>query len=175
MAITETSSGPKVGQYFYNLEGYPGLTSSSNVNIYEEMVGENEQWLKIGIQAPAGTQVEINHQTVTVGRTGIYELDDNIVINNLNFVQPTSYKYDEEASNEAIAHGLEIMNQAKEDLNNAGDDIEAEKAAVDSYIEGYNEYRRGVNGIYTEDGLSDLKNIIIDYVYLEQTTSIEEV
>jgi hypothetical protein len=37
-------------------------------------------------------------KTIMVGRTGIYELDDDIAITNMYFIRPRKYKKDEEAS-----------------------------------------------------------------------------
>ena len=53
---------------------------------------------KIGIQAPPGTKFTFNKATtqdtgewIMVGRTGIYELNDDIVINYLRFQRPQNY------------------------------------------------------------------------------------
>ena len=40
---------------------------------------------KLGIQAEAGTIVNINNVSVTIGKTGIYELDNIVDIRSLEF------------------------------------------------------------------------------------------
>ena len=40
---------------------------------------------KLGIQAEAGTEVEINGATIKIGKTGIYELDQVVSVTSLIF------------------------------------------------------------------------------------------
>lgn len=47
---------------------------------------------KLGIQAEEGTLVNINNETIKIGKTGIYELDEVIKITKLSFPQVTSQK-----------------------------------------------------------------------------------
>ena len=46
---------------------------------------ESEKWIKLGIQAPPGSEWEINDKKILIGRTGIYELDDDIVVTSLKY------------------------------------------------------------------------------------------
>lgn len=46
--------------------------------------------IKIGIQAPIGTKFVINGQTLRIGATGIYELDQIVSIKELYFVEDTT-------------------------------------------------------------------------------------
>ena len=50
---------------------------------------ERPTLLKIGIQAPEGTVVILNDQEITIGKTGIYELDCIVPITSLKFKETT--------------------------------------------------------------------------------------
>ena len=43
------------------------------------------QLLKLGIQAPVGSYVNINGVNIKIGKTGIYELDYRVVVRELSF------------------------------------------------------------------------------------------
>lgn len=45
--------------------------------------------VKLGIQAPVGTKFVINGQTIRIGATGIYELDQTVNIQELYFIEDT--------------------------------------------------------------------------------------
>lgn len=197
MAETTSTSGLKVGQYYYNLETYPDM--ESNVELFamvngqweaQELVGINagEIWYKVGIQAPAGTQAVIDGQTIMVGRSGIYELDDGIAINSLKFVQPVKYVRDDETSDRYIAEGIAGMNDAQtiikeiyydengdpKDLGSITDeDLKVGNEACVAYNEAYKMYLSGKNGVYTKGEVTDLKNIVIDFTYTITNTVVE--
>lgn len=168
---------PTVGQIYYNvIDNNSGSYVSSGQNIFSDIVVQvgASQFNKVGVQAPAGTKIVMNEsKTIMVGRTGIYELDDDIAITNMYFIRPRKYEKDEEASQQAIEQGTEGMQAA--DKKRADDleqfykenpvmpdpdtDPEGYRAYWDSYnniqttyIEAYQTalslYNQGVNGIY---------------------------
>lgn len=168
---------PTVGQIYYNvIDNNSGSYVSSGQNIFSDIVVQvgASQFNKVGVQAPAGTKIVMNEsKTIMVGRTGIYELDDDIAITNMYFIRPRKYKKDEEASQQAIEQGTKGMQAA--DKKQADDleqfykenpvmpdldtDPEGYRAYWDSYnniqttyIEAYQTalslYNQGVNGIY---------------------------
>lgn len=168
---------PTVGQVYYNvIDNNSGSYVSSGQNIFSDIIAQvgASQFNKVGVQAPAGTKIVMNEsKTIMVGRTGIYELDDDIAITNMYFIRPGKYEKDEEASQQAIEQGTEGMQAA--DKKRADDleqfykenpvmpdpdtDPEGYRAYWDSYnniqttyIEAYQTalslYNQGVNGIY---------------------------
>lgn len=168
---------PTVGQVYYNvIDNNSGSYVSSGQNIFSDIIAQvgASQFNKVGVQAPAGTKIVMNEsKTIMVGRTGIYELDDDIAITNMYFIRPRKYEKDEEASQQAIEQGTEGMQAA--DKKRADDleqfykenpvmpdpdtDPEGHRAYWDSYnniqttyIEAYQTalslYNQGVNGIY---------------------------
>lgn len=168
---------PTVGQVYYNIiDNNSGSCVSSGQNIFSDIIAQvgASQFNKVGVQAPAGTKIVMNEsKTIMVGRTGIYELDDDIAITNMYFIRPRKYEKDEEASQQAIEQGTEGMQAA--DKKRADDleqfykenpvmpdpdtDPEGYRAYWDSYnniqttyIEAYQTalslYNQGVNGIY---------------------------
>lgn len=176
---------PTVGQVYYNvIDNNSGSYVSSGQNIFSDIIAQvgASQFNKVGVQAPAGTKIVMNEsKTIMVGRTGIYELDDDIAITNMYFIRPRKYEKDEEASQQAIEQGTEGMQAA--DKKRADDleqfykenpvmpdpdtDPEGYRAYWDSYnniqttyIEAYQTalslYNQGVNGIYV---LPNLDNI----------------
>lgn len=167
-----------VGQVYYNvLDNNTGgySSSSTNLNIYSDLVAGYgaKQFNKLGIQAPPGTKVVMNgNKTIMVGRTGIYELDEDISITSIYFVRPAKYIKDENASAEAIAAGTQGMinannvrqselNQLHQDYPNIPTDQnnpnykpywDRYNAIQAKYIEAYQEalsqFNTGSNGIY---------------------------
>lgn len=168
---------PTVGQVYYNvIDNNSGSYVSSGQNIFSDIIAQvgASQFNKVGVQAPAGTTIVMNEsKTIMVGRTGIYELDDDIAITNMYFIRPRKYEKDEEASQQAIEQGTKGMQAA--DKKRADDleqfykenpvmpdpdtDPEGYRAYWDSYnniqttyIEAYqialSLYNQGVNGIY---------------------------
>lgn len=219
-------------------------------------------WTKVGIQAPPGTQMIMNDiKEILIGRTGIYELDEDISITGLQFKQPQNYIEDIAAEEQAKEEGLRVIEQAmnareeaylswtsnladswlkiKEEIQKKEQEIlviedelkilnqeletlekelesiedkgskeyqdkqkeinakeaeisnkKSEKTAIEEikaildncladeskmmeiesayeelYVQGLNEYNRGINGIYKADTPGDLDNVIIDYIY----------
>lgn len=168
---------PTVGQIYYNvIDNNSGSYVSSGQNIFSDIVVQvgASQFNKVGVQAPAGTKIVMNEsKTIMVGRTGIYELDDDIAITNMYFIRPRKYEKDEEASQQAIEQGTARMQAADKkrsedlerfykenpDMPDQDTDPEGYKAYWDAYnniqtvyIEAYQTalslYNQGVNGIY---------------------------
>lgn len=150
---------------------------------------------KIGIQGPPGTKFIIGDSntqdsgdhTIMIGRTGVYELNDDIIIKKLQFVRPITYRIDETASKSLTTTGLAQMTEARDEFLANVEGIAYEgnvppysetnseywdqyqqyhKQYVAKYRNGLALYLKGKAGIYTEDGSSnDLYNIIIDFTY----------
>lgn len=125
-----------VGQIYYNVldainQENPSYEDNLISNISSEVLyGENgnnivtsyqgaTQFNKIGIQAPPGTQVILNSKSIMIGRTGIYELDDDIVITYMAFVKPKHYVQDTKAIHDAIEESTGIFRQSEIDKENA--------------------------------------------------------
>ena len=70
-------------------------------------------WTKVGIQAPPGTQMVMNGiKEILMGRTGIYELDEDISITDLQFKQPQNYIEDTDQEERAKNDGLKAIEDA---------------------------------------------------------------
>lgn len=99
-----------IGQIIYDLvykDGHRESTSTNGsiiksteagyeagrINIYNNICNE-KIFTKLGIQAPSGTRFyassdgESGKKEIIVGKTGIFELTENIPINYLAFVEP---------------------------------------------------------------------------------------
>lgn len=168
---------PTVGQVYYNvIDNNSGSYVSSGQNIFSDIIAQvgASQFNKVGVQAPAGTKIVMNEsKTIMVGRTGIYELDDDIAITNMYFIRPRKYEKDEEASQQAIEQGTEGMQAADkkraDDLeqfykeNPVMPDPDTDPEGYRAYWDSYNNiqttyieacqtalslYNQGVNGIY---------------------------
>lgn len=166
-----------VGQVYYNvMDNNIGNYTSSGINIFEDIIKAYgaKQVNKVGVQAPPGTQVVINNsKTIMIGRTGMYELDEDISITNMYFVRPRKYIKDEVASKQALEQGEQGMKNAESqrqaDLNqfhtnwpnipdkdNDYDNYiaywEAYNDIQEKYINAYEEalslFNQGSNGIY---------------------------
>ena len=81
-----------------------------------------EKIFKLGIQAPPGTVFYLStglapssdsYKRIMMGRSGLYELDETVEITGLYFEQPCQYSIDEEATQQSIDAGIEIMKDAK--------------------------------------------------------------
>lgn len=79
---------------------------------------------KLGIQAPSGTKVHLNsgsendEQIIMIGRTGMYELDENISITDIYFERPRNYILDEKATTAQLLLGKKNMRAAEEEREN---------------------------------------------------------
>lgn len=163
---------------------------SSGIDIYNDIVSASsaKQFTKVGIQAPPGAQVLMNaSKTIMIGRTGIYELDEDIVITSMKFVRPTVYIKDEKESESKKQEGEKIIKEAKVALEAAiaalGEEpTDPTSDAYKTYWNGYNEanetyitafqkgsaiLNQGLNGVYKEDKtvIGELDNVIVDFIY----------
>lgn len=176
----------------------------NKINIFEKNILNNysiSSVYKLGIQAPPGTKFYLNGnvnpqedgsviysgQEIIVGRTGIYELDDDIKVTSLIFQRPKQYTIDLDQTNEYVNTGITQMEEAKYQFDMKYRALKLKKDAVTSsmtnsdFWEEYNviheqylkeyttarvHYIRGLSGIYVENHyLQDLKNVIIDFMY----------
>jgi len=140
-----------VGQIVYNLQDYHtsgGLISTSNsgsgiisstdggyssgkINLFSsssDLVSRytSTGFTKVGIQAPAGTKVMLNgNKEILIGRTGIYEVDDDITITSMYFIRPKKYVKDDEATEEKRKEAI------------GGGSLPDADSSVKSYTEGF--------------------------------------
>lgn len=207
-----------IGQIIYNLQDYGNSggyisTSKSNLTTTISSVDGQETYdankidifntnlvsyyggsgfQKLGIQAPSGTKVILNtNKTILIGRTGIYELDDDITVTSIKFVRPKKYVKDESATKTALESGIEGFTKAEADRDAALEDLRLREPNMTetaywteytsiqvTYDEAYQEalglFNTGLNGVYTlpntedisaEENYQDLYNIIIDFIY----------
>lgn len=175
-----------VGQVYYRvIDPLSGeYVSSAGIDIYTNIVPQfsgAKQFNKIGIQAPPGTRLVLNDsKTIMVGRTGIYELDDDIAIISMYFVRPRKYELDNVASEQARQAGMQGINAANTkrqsalntlssqypvaptDKNNSAYDIywgsyqDIQTTYMSEYKAALNKFNTGNNGIYK---LPNEKNI----------------
>lgn len=148
---------------------------------------------KVGIQAPPGTKVMLNNnKEILIGRTGVYEVDDDITITSMYFIRPKKYEKDADATEQALQDGITAFAAAESaresslatlDEQYVGKDKDADywdKYTIiqDTYDEAYQialaKYTQGVNGIYklpnetdvdADENYEDLYNIIVDFIY----------
>lgn len=164
--------------------------SSSGIDIYKDIVNASsaKQFTKVGIQAPPGAQVVMNEsKTIMIGRTGIYELDEDIAITSMRFVRPTIYIKDDKESESKKQEGEKIIKEAKAALEAAiaalGEEpSDSTSDAYKVYWNGYNEanetyiiafqkgsaiLNQGLNGVYKKDesSIGELDNVIVDFIY----------
>lgn len=156
---------PTVGQIYYNVvDNNNGSYISSGQNIFNDIVstmgGGNTRFTKLGVQAPPGTKVILNdNKEIMVGKTGIYELDDNIYITSMYFVRPRRYIKDVEASEKAKQDGIAGMLAADNKRKAAMQELNADFPTIptDEFLEdgetpdpNYKEYWDRYNDIQTE-------------------------
>lgn len=153
---------------------------------------------KLGIQAPSGTKVHLNsggksdEQIIMIGRTGMYELDENISITDIYFERPRNYILDEEAMAAQLLLGKKNMQAAEKERENDIKILNEDQTIVkdseeywnryiqinDKFQKAYDtakgQYNIGVTGIYklpnkdnldAEENYKELYNIIIDFEY----------
>lgn len=167
----------KIGQMYYNYKGKENTSLPSGITtIYENLVESDKIFTKLGVQAPPGTQFVINNNiTIMIGRTGIYELDDDIEITSLYFIPPMVYNKDEEQTENTVINGNVTIENAIEELNNIKNNELSDTGKLEQYQgqiaklqEGSAMLSQGLNGIYTASTEGDLENVIIDFIYEER-------
>lgn len=140
---------------------------------------------KLGIQAEPGVEAYINGSRIIIGRSGIYELDnDNIVVENLYLKPKTLYKKDEEKTNIARENAVNTFNNLKldpyaydhDDNSSTPGIAEWDTDTMDTWVNnykntinpafeyGYTQYLIGKFGSYSDNGTEDFYNLIIDFV-----------
>lgn len=185
----------------YKAKCYPIINSkaSGKPSIISAIGPINDTTIKkLGIQAPSGTKVHLNsgsksdEQIIMIGRTGMYELDENISITDIYFERPRNYILDEEATAAQLLLGKKNMQAAEKErendikiLNEDQTIIKDSKEYWDRYIQindkfqkaydtAKGQYNIGVTGIYklpnkdnpnAEENYKELYNIIIDFEY----------
>ena len=88
---------------------------------------------KVGIQAAPGTQFiisdskNIDESLVSIiGRSGIYELNENINIQYLKFIKPSIYDLDTDQTNYYLKAGMENLVAAEANRRDQLDDLKAQ-------------------------------------------------
>lgn len=172
-----------IGQIQYNVRDNNGQYIGNNkYNIFDQNLVEAypaNRFTKVGIQAPPGTKVIMSksNKVIIIGRTGIYELDENIPIDYLRFEHPIEYKFDQDATQEALNEGINALKEAEKYKKETIDTLDPDSETYwedytkyqDIYFNKYKEalalYKKGVNGVYDPVGEKDLDDIIIDFIY----------
>lgn len=168
----------QIGQIYYRIPGdYTDGTDGyiSNITsdaLYSDVLGTvgATKFTKVGVQAPPGTQMVLNNiKYIMIGRTGIYELDEDVAITQLKFIKPKTYteNVDKTAANEA---------DGQADMDKAKTKFEEETAGLSEYSSTYNDaleryqeahaagYALSQTKVYdATDG--DLQGVIIDFIW----------
>lgn len=197
-----------IGQVVYNLQDFHtgGLISTDSSNLSNTITSDspnystnrldifsvdlvvdkfnNQPFSKLGIQAPPGTKIQLNDgKLIIIGRTGVYELDEDIQVTHLKFIQPKKYKLNRAKSQEYLQTGSEGLEKAEQIRTEKLKKLNDEYATKDkdeaywaryiriqndfdaSYSKAQSNYIIGINGFYEEDGFEELYNVIIDFLY----------
>ena len=185
-----------VGQIVYNLYNFgeaehPITTEGIDIMNNKNLLANFGNAVKLGIQCEPGERWTIETSSgnepkeIMVGRSGVYELDNDIIVSLLKYNPRKGYILNEEKTNEAINKGLLGLNAAEDErtrsLKEFGIDMSDTNNLTQDQVNEYNNiqnkfqqaykiayatYIRGVNGIYeeSEENIKP-KNIIIDFVY----------
>lgn len=200
-----------IGQIVYNLEDYQtsgGYVSTSKFDGISSLIRTQDIYndadyvrarvdifsdvirtfnlgaiYKLGIQAPPGTKFLLDGKKFLMGRTGIYEMDEEIKISSLQFEEPKNYVIDEQKTQEALAQGIAEFEAAEQKRKDSMTELDKRrppydipenywaryKEIQDEYNKEYNialgHYNSGINGYFKEQGIKTLYNVIIDFVY----------
>ena len=111
-------------QLYYRLEDFrteeryqTSLIGGTRLDIYNDIVSQFKKgnFNKLGIQAPPGTKFYINSSAspIMIGRTGIYELDEDINVSSLKFEAPKNYELNEGKTQEHLVEGINQTKAAK--------------------------------------------------------------
>lgn len=171
-----------IGQILYKVKVPQdgSITSNpSNINIFNNILNQIgvSSIKKLGIQAPNGTICYVNGQEIMIGRTGMYELDEVIIVSSLYFVKKQIYILDSSATADQLEDSkrridqLEAKRQAdtaqliKTDPDYYKKYIEIQEEFYKGYSVALELYNEALQGIYINGGEEDLENIIIDFLY----------
>lgn len=170
------------GQIVYNLQDYQQSggrisTSGANVfstivdtdpgykanriNIYENLVSHynGQGFTKIGIQAAPGTQFILNKtKGMIVGRNGIYELDDDIIITELAFVKPRFYRLDTKATQDKLDNGSQAISVAEKARSNSLKTLDEDYKLKDLLVSEVKLSQDGTKYIYPNKIYTDWKD-----------------
>lgn len=190
-----TFDSDAVQRITHDLDDY----NTRKINIYDNNILYGfSNVKKIGIQAPPGTKFTFSEaeypnasEYLMVGRTGIYELNDDIVITFLRFQRPKNYVLNKELSQQLQSKGTGIMKSARDTFLNTVNDLTkqygqapdrsetgsgywndyntAHQKYVQDYKSGLGLYLKGKAGVYEDGSEDDLYNIIIDFTYGEES------
>lgn len=142
--------------------------------------GSNEHISKVSIQAPSGYELNIDNKTIIIGRSGLYDLDnEDLEIKKIEFKQPhvASISYPDTSAYETALDSLQqncstlIATTTASFANQLIQPIEIIIDGVTSTITSYqlaSDYLQAKNGIVTYTETGDANNIIINYVVEEE-------
>lgn len=108
-----------IGQIIYNVDGVPNTGTTGEHTLFEILtngiIGTNgildssQIITKLSVQGEPGLKLVINNNEIMIGRTGIYELDEKIIVNSLRIIPIRKYRRDDEKTVEAQKAALEIF------------------------------------------------------------------
>lgn len=171
-----------IGQILYKVKvPQDGSITSNpdNINIFNDVLRQLgiSSIKKLGIQAPNGTICYVNGQEVMIGRSGMYELDEVIIVSSLYFVKKQIYILDSSATADQLEDSkkridaLELKRQSDTlALSRSDPDYYKKYIAIqEEFYKGYSValelYNEALQGIYINGGEEDLENIIVDFLY----------
>ncbi|MDE6284863.1 MAG: hypothetical protein K2M17_03880 [Bacilli bacterium] len=171
-----------IGQILYKVKVPQDGSIISNperINIFNDVLSQTgiASIKKLGIQAPPGTICYINDQEIMIGRSGMYELDEVIIVSSLYFVKKQIFILDSAATADQLASSKERMDYLEErrqqqtaSLNRSDPEyykkyIEIQEQFYKEYSVTLELYNEALQGIYIRGGEEDLENIIIDFLY----------
>lgn len=154
-------------------------TSPDKLNIFNDILTQIgvTSIKKLGIQAPPGTICYVNKQEIMIGRTGMYELDEIIVVSSLYFVKKQIYILDSDATADQLASSKRRIDELEEKRRNdtsllikTDPDYYKKYIAIqEEFYKNYSValelYNEALQGIYIRGGEEDLENIIVDFLY----------
>ena len=161
-------------QLYYRLEDFrteeryqTSLIGGTRLDIYNDIVSQFKKgnFNKLGIQAPPGTKFYINSSTspIMIGRTGIYELDEDINVSSLKFEAPKNYELNEGKTQEHLIEGINQTKAAKTFYDNYMTKIAGLPGNKDSQGNYTAQYWKDYNVIYKGGTLSNNENIETGY------------
>lgn len=178
------SNSGTIGQIIYNVDGVGTSINTKTNETYKQtdlttdLFGagapfEGKQFTKLGVQAEPGTRMCINGNEIIIGRTGIYELDERIIVTGFYLIPDPIWILDENATQTAKETALGYFekvainpwtfgwdgtikdkdnNEIKDEKGNPiklSDWITNTRATTENFNAGYAFYLQGENGIYT--------------------------
>lgn len=160
-----------IGQFHYNVPGLENNIDSERLK-NGNWLDSNKKIIKLGIQAEPGTKVDIDGNEIIIGRTGIYELDnENIKIEKVKLTPRPNYSLDKKETDNAATNAINGFGEieVKPYTTNGGQTLEdwvtEFNKQQNNFLQVYPEYLKAKNGVYVEDtNTPDFQNLIIDYI-----------